>query len=234
MSSDQSTAGEPPDNAPARPDLDESGPKKRFEQANAWIGTLVGVVALGLSVHNLLALQREPAVDVALPHIVRVAQGKDTWLYIQPTLSTRVKTDRVEVITQIDLQLRPTRAGTERPAAFFWDETGSYSYSASAHQLTYQRVADPSPLLVSQSTPQQPLLLLNAVRWNFAEGRYEGELVFRRASGRKSLRKSFCLTISKNAVETMRSAGQYQHHDFRNDVPGSDPEKTGCYVLSPV
>ncbi|MFJ3927080.1 hypothetical protein [Streptomyces sp. NPDC090022] len=215
-------------NAPGR-----SSSKKRYEQAQAWIGTLVGVVALGLSIYNLLALQREPAVDVALPHIVRIAQGRDTWLYLQPTLSTRVKTERVEVITQIDLQLRPTTTSTKAPA-FFWDETGSYSYNAAAHDLTYQRVADPSPLLVDQGRPQQPLLLFNAVGWNFAEGRYEGTLVLERASGQKPLRESFCLVVSKNAVKTMQDAGQYRHHGFRDDVPGSDPQKTGCYMFPPL
>ncbi|MFJ3304971.1 hypothetical protein ACIPSA_17955 [Streptomyces sp. NPDC086549] len=39
-------------------------------------------------------MSTKPAVDVSLPHIVRIAQGKDTWLYFQPTLSTRVKTER--------------------------------------------------------------------------------------------------------------------------------------------
>ncbi|MGK5729454.1 hypothetical protein [Streptomyces sp. URMC 124] len=214
----------------------EASPKRRYEQAHAWAGTLAGVVALGLSVYNLVALQREPSVDVALPHIARVAQGKDTWLYFQPTLSTRVKTERVEVITQVELHLRPTAPGGKGPA-FFWDETGSFSYDAAARNLTYQRVADPSPLLVSQSTPQQPLLLFNAVGWGFAAGRYEGTLVLRRASGQEPLREGFCVAVSKAAATTLRDRGQYRFHDFRDDVPGSETheeESKGCYVLSPV
>ncbi|MFJ8213033.1 hypothetical protein [Streptomyces sp. NPDC096033] len=223
----EGAAGEPPPDAPA--------PKKRFEQAQGWIGTLVGVVALGLSIYNLLALQQEPAVEVALPHIIRIAQGKDTWLYLQPTLSTRVKTERVEVVTQIELELRPQNGG-KRPA-FFWDETGSFSYNAASHDLTYQRVADPSPLLVSQTAPQQPLLLFNAVGWNFAEGRYVGTLVLHRESSRQPLRKRFCLVISKDAVSIMRKADQYKFHDFRDDVPAIQRElglPGSCYALSPV
>ncbi|MFK0252633.1 hypothetical protein [Streptomyces sp. NPDC090445] len=229
------SAGEPED-AAEEPAPDAPGSKRRYEQAQAWIGTLVGVVALGLSVYNLLALQREPTVDVALPHITRIAQGKDTWLYFQPTLSTRVKTERVEVITQIELELRPVTGGAKQPA-FFWDETGSFSYDAAAHDLTYQRVADPSPLLVSQSAPQQPLLLFNAVGWGFAEGRYEGSLVLHRASGLAPLRKHLCLMVSKDAVSIMRKAAQYQFHDFRDDVPGTQAQlglPNSCYVLSPV
>ncbi|MEE4424601.1 MULTISPECIES: hypothetical protein [Streptomyces] len=38
-------------------------------------------------------------------------------------------------------------------------------------------------VLVSQSTPQQPLLLFNAVGWNFRADRYDGTPVLRRASG---------------------------------------------------
>ncbi|MEU3911428.1 MULTISPECIES: hypothetical protein [unclassified Streptomyces] len=197
---------------------------------------MVGVVALGLSIYNWQALQDEPAVDVALPHITRIAQGKDTWLYFQPTLSTRIKTERVEVITKVELELEPVAAPGKRPV-FFWDETGSFSYNAASHDLTYQRVADPSPLLVSQSAPQQPLLLFNAVGWNFAEGRYQGTLVLHRASGLKPLRKQFCLVISKDAVSIMRKADQYKFHDFRDDVPAIQWELRlpgSCYALSPV
>ncbi|WP_367136845.1 MULTISPECIES: hypothetical protein [Streptomyces] len=235
MAFSKSPSGGSPKDTPQPPPA-EPTPKKRYEQAQAWVATLAGVLALGLSIYNLLALQREPSVDVALPHITRVAQGKDTWLYFQPTLSTRVKTERVEVINQVELQLRPTTAGAKQPA-FFWDETGSFSYNAKANSLTYQRVADPSPLLISQSTPQQPLFLFNAVGWSFSEGRYEGTLVLKRASGQDPLKKNFCLVVSKEAATTMQGAGQYKFHDFRYDVPGSETQRAeakGCYVLSPV
>jgi hypothetical protein len=193
-------------------------------------------VALGLSIYNLVIAQREPAVDIALPHIVRIAQGKDTWLYFQPTLSTRVKAERVEVITQVELHLRPTTSSSKTPT-FFWDETGSFSYSPASRELTYRWVADPSPILVSQSTPQQPLLVFNALSWSFTEGRYEGTLVLKRASRQPPLTKSFCLAVSKSAAATMKSGGQYRFNGFRDDEPASDvleTESKGCYVLPPA
>ncbi|MFD6939733.1 hypothetical protein ACFWAP_26745 [Streptomyces goshikiensis] len=61
----EGAAEEPAPNAPA--------PKKRFEQAQGWIGTLVGVVALGLSIYNLLALQQEPAVEPSPPQMIPIA-----------------------------------------------------------------------------------------------------------------------------------------------------------------
>ncbi|MFG2981241.1 hypothetical protein ACGFYQ_08255 [Streptomyces sp. NPDC048258] len=94
-----------------------------------------------------------------------------------------------------------------------------------------------SPLLVSQSTPQQLLFLFNAVGWGLAEGRYDGTLVLRRVSGQDALTKNFCLMVSKDAAATIRGAGQHTFHDFRDDVPGSGAQQTeakGCYVLSPV
>ncbi|MGW7255371.1 hypothetical protein [Streptomyces sp. NPDC054834] len=175
--------------------------RRRFEPAQAWMGTLVGVAAFGLSVYNLLALRQEPVVDVSLPHIARIAQGEDTWLYFQPTLSARVKAERVEVITQVELRLRPATAHTRAPV-FFWDETGSFSYSVASHRLTCQRVADPSAFLVSQGTPQQPLLPFNALGWGFAEGRYDGSLVLRRAGGQTPLREAFCVMVSRSAAAT--------------------------------
>lgn len=208
--------------------------KKRHELATAWISAAVGIAALILSVYNWRALQREPNVDISLPHVVRLSHGK--WgadLFFQPTLSTRVKTERVEVITEVELRLRPIKAGIRQPT-FFWDETGYFSDGVTSNELIYHYREDPRPLLVSQSNPQQPTLLFRTGGWNFTEGRYEGTLVLLRASEQEPLTKKFCLVISKDAITSMRQYSDYR--DFRNDVPNTTRKGStqGCYVLGPL
>jgi hypothetical protein len=168
-------------------------------------------------------------VEVDLPHIARIHQANfGTELYFAPTLSSRVKTERVEVIKQVELQVRPTKTGV-RQEEFFWDESGYFSFDDRSNDLTYQYQADPSPLLVSQSSPQQPGLLFTANKIAFSEGRYEGRLVLQRASGQAPLTKKFCLIITKDAL----SKAQEDFLDFRDDLPddaGGTGDSKSCYV----
>ncbi|WP_327732681.1 hypothetical protein OG749_01290 [Streptomyces nojiriensis] len=210
---------------------------RRFESAHLWITTVTGLVALIVSLYNFWELRKKPDIDVTLPHLVRVAQGKDVWLYLQPTLSTRIKTQDVEVVMGAELRLRPSGPITgSREPEFFWDETGSWTYNRERNDLTYRREADPVPLVVSQDKPQQPVILFNAVDWNLQPGRYEGSLSLHRASKPDPLVSGFCLEISEQAVKRFRGAGQQTHFDFRDDVPHSTGSSSGrdCYRLSPV
>ncbi|MER6996179.1 hypothetical protein [Streptomyces sp. NPDC000410] len=210
---------------------------RRFDSAHLWVTTATGLVALAISLYNLAELQRKPDIDVTLPHIIRIAQGKDVWLYLQPTMSTRVRTQDVEVVMKAELRLRPTGAiaKSDEPE-FFWDETGSWTYDFGKNSIFYRRDADPVPLLVSQDKPQQPTILFNAIGWNFRPGRYEGSLNLHRASESEPLVSRFCLEVSKESVKRFRSAGQRKQFSFRDDVPGSagGSRSPGCYRLSPV
>ncbi|MGW2045859.1 hypothetical protein ACWCPF_11825 [Streptomyces sp. NPDC001858] len=223
-----------PDEPGADP-LPSSHERRRFDLAHAWTNTVAGLAALALSAYNFVQLERDPDVDVALPHIVRVAQGNDVWLYLQPTLSTRLETQKVEVITGAELKVERADLNGTKPS-FFWDETGSFSYDPQAKGLNYQRVADPSPLVVSRDKPQQPVMLFNAVGWGFVTGRYEGTLTLTRGSGRSPLVSRFCLMISTEAAATFKEIGQFTHRDFRDDVPNTNGRgaSKGCYILSPV
>ncbi|MFD7441008.1 hypothetical protein [Streptomyces sp. NPDC059909] len=209
---------------------------RRFESVHLWITTATGLVALVVSLYNFAELQREPDIDVTLPHLVRISQDKDVWLYLQPTLSTRIKTQEVEVVMNAELRLKPTGpiANSSKPE-FFWDETGTWTYGLKANELSYQRVADPVPLLVSQDKPQQPTILFNAIAWNFQPGRYEGTLRLHRASRPEPLVSRFCLDISEQALKQFQSGGQRRFFSFRDDLPASagGSRSSGCYRLPP-
>ncbi|MFD3473139.1 hypothetical protein ACFWWM_43895 [Streptomyces sp. NPDC058682] len=232
-SSEESSAGDEPHDSAQR-DAPRPRSRSRYELAHSWTASVVGVLALGLSIYNLVMARQEPDVDVALPHVVRVAQGQDAWVYFQPTLTTRVKSERVEVITQVELRLHPMRSAG-RPPQFLWDEISAFTYDAAARNLNYKYVADPHPLLVSQDGPQQPTLLFAASRWTFTAGRYEGALILHKASRKRPLIREFCFVVSKDAEATMRTAGQNRFHSFRDDLHDDAQSKAakGCYVLAP-
>jgi hypothetical protein len=222
---------------------DESSPstrssgqrRKHFDVAHTWTNTVAGLVALALSVYNFIQLERDPDVDVALPHIVRVAQGDDVWLYLQPTVSTRLETQQVEVVTEARLEAHRADGNGTAPA-FIWDESGSFSYDPQAKSLTYQRAADPSPLVVSRDKPQQPVMVFNAVGWNFVPGKYEATLTLRRASGRSPLKSRFCLMVSDEALALFKKTGENTFQSFRDDLPRKIANTTGsskgCHVLA--
>ncbi|MFF4575869.1 hypothetical protein [Streptomyces sp. NPDC001410] len=208
--------------------------RKRFEAVHKWAATATAVLALAISLYNFTQLQRKPRIDVALPHLVRIEQGKFVILYIQPTLSTRFKTEKVEVISDVRLKLHPTGSITssKRPD-FYWRENSAWGYEPSSGGLTYRWAGDPAPFVVSQDKPQQPTIAFEADGWNFQPGRYEGSLQLHR-SGRNPLVKKFCLVISKEVIDKFRT-DQRSYQFFRNDVPRSIfPNKApGCYEFFP-
>ncbi|MFD9304214.1 hypothetical protein ACFWCB_16435 [Streptomyces sp. NPDC060048] len=206
--------------------------RRRFDAVHLWSTTVTGAAALGIALFNLVTLQADPQTDVTLPHVLRVAQGGEVWLYLQPTLSTRYRTETVEVIDGARLELRRTGAPPAEPVpAFYWDEIGSFDYNFDSNDLNYRRVADPAPLLVTQDKPQQPLMLFVAERWAFRPGRYEGELTLQRSGDRGDITHRLCVLVTAEAMDKFKAGGQRKHFDFRNDrprPPGTPPDPS-CY-----
>ncbi|WP_046778170.1 hypothetical protein [Streptomyces yangpuensis] len=217
---------EGPDPARARP----PERRRRFDAVHLWITTGASLIALAVSLYNLVVLHRQPDVDVALPHVVRLeprGPGGNVHLFLQPTISSRVRTEDVEIITDAELRLLPGDPKVARPA-FYWDESGTYSYDHASNRLSYQRTADPTPLVVAQDSPQQPTLLFNAHTWTVGPGRYEGTLVLHRASTGSPIEKPFCLTVSAAAVRTFTAAPERTFFELRDDVPGTPG---ACYTF---
>ncbi|MEU9305452.1 hypothetical protein [Streptomyces sp. NPDC048269] len=212
---------------------ERSAHRGRFEVAHLWITTATGLVALGISLYNFATLQRVPEVDVQLPHLVRIeprAPGHTVHLFLQPTISTRIRTEDVEVITDAGLKLNPADAGVRVPS-FYWNESGDWVYDFEANQVNYRRVADPTPLVVSQDKPQQPTILFHANDWAFGKGRYEGSLILHRASSREPITKAFCIEVSDDALKAFSGAPERTFFELRNDVPELESKAAGssCY-----
>jgi hypothetical protein len=207
----------------------------RRERTQSWITIATSLAALMLSISNFVALRSYPEVTITLPNVVRIAQGEDVWFYMQPTLSAREKTDKVEVFTEVELHIEAIKISMVNSPSFFWDESGAFNYDSNSNALTYVRTADPSPLPVSPEKPQQPLMLFNSLNWNFSAGRYDGSLTFNRANGGIPLLAKFCLILSSEGSVALHKAGQYGMIEFRRDISGArKATRQGCYELSPT
>ncbi|MFG2341014.1 hypothetical protein [Streptomyces yangpuensis] len=204
--------------------------RRRFDAVHLWSTTVTGAAALGIALYSLVALKAGPETDVTLPHVVRIAQGNDVWLFLQPTMSTRHRTETVEVIDGARLELRGKSPSGPLPA-FYWDELGSFSYNFDSNDLSYQRIADPGPLLVTQDKPQQPLMVFVAEGWVFRPGRYEGELTLRRSGDRGTFTREFCILVTADVMAKFKSGGQRRYFEFRNDRPRASGEapRSSCY-----
>ncbi|MEU0275163.1 hypothetical protein [Streptomyces sp. NPDC006307] len=212
----------------------DAGPRRvRFESVHKWAATLAAVVALAFSTYNFAELQQKPQIDVAIPHLSRIGPvDNGTTFQIQPTVSTRFKTQNVEVIRDARLQLRPLGSiASSRKPIFYWHETGTYVYDFASDQVNYHWTSDPAPFIVSQDKPQQPTLVFWADNWTFQPGQYEGSLQLTRSENQAPLTKKFCLVVSKAAADEIRGADQRQIFFFRDDLPKfhSPSKSPGCY-----
>ncbi|MGV9761474.1 hypothetical protein ACWDUC_37520 [Streptomyces tricolor] len=205
--------------------------RRRFEQAHLWSSTVTGLVALGLSLYSFAALRRSPEIDVTLPHVLRISQENDVWVILQPTMSSRLHAEDVEVVTDMRLALQPSGATGPSPTPRFrWENNVSWKFDPKTGELRHDPVSDPAPLVVSQSMPQQPVTHFIAEKWNFRPGRYEGTVTLSRASNRVSITKHFCLDIAEQDLSQFRSGGQFHQLEFRNDVPPRTGRQDDCYA----
>jgi hypothetical protein len=197
-----------------------------------WAATLAAVAALAFSIYNFAELQEKPSIDVTLPHLLRMGPvDSGTAFQIQPTVSTRFKTQDVEVIRDAQLQLTPVGSFSSlKKPIFYWHETGIYVYDFASDQVNYTWSSDPAPFVISQDKPQQPTLVFWADNWTFQPGQYEGSLQLSR-SGNRPLTKKFCLIVSKKAADEFHGAEQRQIFFFRDDLPKfhSSSNSPGCY-----
>lgn len=207
--------------------------RARLDSVHKWAATLAAVVALAFSSYNFAELQQKPRIDVDLPHLLRTGPvDNGTVFQIQPTVSTRFKTQDVEVIRDAHLQLTPVGSiSSSKMPIFYWHETGAYVYDFTSDQVNYHWSGDPAPFIVSQDKPQQPTLNFWVDNWTFQPGRYEGTLELSRSGNRIPLIKKFCLLLSKKAVDEIHGAGQRQIFFFRDDLPKfhSSSKSPGCY-----
>ncbi|MFE1988280.1 hypothetical protein [Streptomyces mirabilis] len=207
--------------------------RTRFDSVHKWAATLGAIIALAFSIYNFTELQKKPRIDATLPHLLRAGPvDNGTTFQIQPTVSTRFKTQDVEVIRDARLQLTPVGSiSSLKKPIFYWHETGTYVYDFTSDQVNYTWSSDPAPFIVSQDKPQQPTLVFWADNWTLQPGLYEGSLQLSRSENHSPLIKNFCLSVSKKAADELHGAEQRQIFFFRDDLPKfhSSSKSPGCY-----
>ncbi|MEW2588588.1 hypothetical protein [Streptomyces virginiae] len=207
--------------------------RQRFRTGHTWIASIASVTALVFSVHNFLEAREGPQTMVALPLSLKmIRSGNATSLFLQPTVSTRFDTEDVEMVTDVQVHLRP-KTTRGRPK-FFWEQNVQWwvkrADKASAKivdktSVWYEFASDPTPFVVTQSDPKQPVMQFTAYGWTLEPDRFEGTLTVERASTRKPIRRSFCLVLrSEDITNLMKGDGWYE---WRKDVPGR--HEGGCY-----
>ncbi|MFF7780499.1 hypothetical protein ACFZCG_39600 [Streptomyces tanashiensis] len=205
-----------------------------FDSVHKWAATAAAVLALALSLYNWSELKQPPRLDVTLPHLMRIGPaGTGTLVYFQPTLSTRFKAQDVEVITDARLRLAPVGSiSSSKSPEFYWQGNGVPAFDFESNEIRIEWSGDPAPLIVSQDKPQQPMFQFQDDTWSFQPGRYEGSVQLSRSGGREPLTGSFCLIISKKAVDEMRGGDARGIYFFRNDLPKftSSSRYGHCYV----
>lgn len=207
---------------------------RRFEAVHKWSATAAAVVALAISMYNFFELQRSPNVDVALPHLIRLEKvGHGVRLYVQPTLSTRFKSENVEVIRDARLKLIPTGPiSSSKSPTFYWRQSVEWRYNPSTDTVNNNWSSDPAPFIVSQDKPQQPSFEFRAQNWMYKAGQYNGSLEMHRSADRAPLIKKFCLIISDSAVNELQNPqpSNLTIRFFRNDLPQfASSASPGCY-----
>jgi hypothetical protein len=209
--------------------------RRRFEAVHKWSATAAAVVALAFSVYNFAELQRKPNVELTLPHVLRLENaGTAAQLYVQPTVSTRFKSENVEVIRDAHLKLSPAGAisSSKRPV-FYWRETVTWQYDPDTDTVNNHWSSDPTPFTVSQDKPQQPPFKFRADNWTYQAGRYEGSLQLLRSADHTPLTKKFCLIISEAAAKELKDAEKtnltikwFLNNQPKFTASGNSPE---CY-----
>ncbi|GHF21987.1 hypothetical protein GCM10014715_89800 [Streptomyces spiralis] len=209
--------------------------RRRFESVHKWSATGAAVGALSISLYNFAELQRQPAVDMTLPHLIRLEkQDNEVGFYVQPTVVTRFKSESIEVIRDARLHLTPTGSlsSSDRPA-FYWRETDTWAYNPTSESVDPTWSSDPAPFIVSQDKPQQPSFRFVAKDWMYQAGRYEASLELLRSAGRAPLIKKFCLIISQAAANELKNPQPPSQNVrfFRNDLPKytSSSNYPSCY-----
>ena len=136
------------------------------------IAVLSALISFGGAIVSIYFAAQGPTIYYSLVPRVRLAanQGDDKrYVYIQPVLAALGRSDKVELLTAMELTVRPLAGGA--PAVFSWTSVSRLDYDPKAAVEIPIFVSDPVPIVVSAGNPETPLLLFTGPpRWSFQGG----------------------------------------------------------------
>jgi hypothetical protein len=170
-----------------------------------WVPLAAAMLSLVLSVASIYVATRQPDVLLIMPNVVRLAGGHvagHSYAYLQPAFVSTGNNDRVEVIRDMTLTVRPTTGGATTVMAW----TGLTNLVGSGGSLNYQYAGDAVPLLVSPRTASAPLAVFDApAGWFLAAGIYEFTLEADRVMASEPLRGTFSVTITPEQIAILNA-----------------------------
>ena len=172
----------------------------------AWLPLVASGLAVVLSLASIYVSTREPEVVVILPEVVRLVGGGQTgasYVYLQPAFVSTGVNDRVEVISDMHLDVRPSDGSA--PVEMEWASQAALESDANG-ELSYRYEADAVPLLVGPRSASSPLALFQAPQgWFFGEGTYTFTLEAQRVVADSPLAATFEVTIDEDALAAISS-----------------------------
>lgn len=200
-----------------------------YERVQVWLNVVTGltaILALALSAFTYLQLNHEVPIQMVMPRVLRIGQGIWTNLYVQPIFTVTKKTDVAEVISSVKITLRGP-VGT-KPADFYW--YGSYGLNGDPknYSVNLQFFSDPTPMIVTQETPQHPVLDFRTTYPALSAGRWTGFLTAEQ-QGQPPLVEPFCIDISSSDLQKLEAPTSDWFY-FRTDQPSDVQGSSRCYV----
>jgi hypothetical protein len=168
-----------------------------------WVPLVAAMLSLVLSLASIYVATRQPDVLLIMPSVVRLAGGHATgysYAYLQPAFVSTGNNDRVEVIRDMTLTVRPTTGGAS--TVMTWK--GLTNLVGSGGSLSYEYAGDAVPLLVSPRTASAPLAVFDApTGWFLTAGSYEFTLQADRVMASEPLRATFGVTITPAQMDVL-------------------------------
>jgi hypothetical protein len=174
-----------------------------------WVPIVTAVSSILLSTYTLVTARYEPDVRVLMPKQVRMAQGgsRGAYLYVRPVFIAAGPSERVEVITDVYLQVEPRDRGRQG-AQFVWDEQGIWRYDPATQELTWTYTDDAGPFLVYAGDAELFTgLFVGPREWRFEAGGYRITLVAERAVSARPLTGSFEVEFSEESIQLLNESG---------------------------
>jgi hypothetical protein len=189
--------------------MSDAGPRTRHVMWRAlrfgWVPLVAAMLSLVLSLASIYVATRQPDVLLIMPSMVRLAGGHATgysYAYLQPAFVATGNNDRVEVIRDMTLSVRPMTGGD--PIVMSWQ--GLTKLVGSGGNLSYEYAGDAAPLLVSPRTAAAPVAVFDApAGWFLTAGSYEFTLQADRVMASEPLRATFHVTIEPAQMDILNA-----------------------------
>jgi hypothetical protein len=168
------------------------------------------LLSLAISVASYVNSTRAPETALVMPPNVRIASPLERDdrhdVILQPTFIIPSGGERPEVITGLNLKVTELATGETVDAA--WVQLGRLDLNEAETAVDYVFAADPSPLLLTASSPQLPVTAFKTpFGWRFEEGRYRLTLTAQRSSTETPLEGTVEVEIAAERAERLTEVG---------------------------